>query len=121
VHPTNHVGLVHLFVCEAATSQLKRLAAPQLRELPAVADIFSALAAVLDGLPAKCPSIDAAGFITTTTDQGKSHSLQIDGQAHSPELPSLREATVTTYGAAVWRLEAVGQTTLLWAGPSLIN
>jgi len=58
-------------------------------------------------VPIKCLSIDAAGFITTTIDQGKLHSLQIDGQAHSPGLPSLTEAITATYGAAVW-LSRVG-------------
>ena len=49
-----------------------------------------------------------AGFITTTTDQDKLRSLQIDGQAHSPGLPSLREAITTTYGAVVWLTQLPG-------------
>jgi hypothetical protein len=56
----------------------------------------------------KCLSIEAAGFIVTTTDQGRLHSLQIDGQSRSPGLPSLREATTTTYGAAVWLAQLQG-------------
>jgi len=48
-------------------------------------------------VPVKYLSIDVAGFITTTTDHGKLRSLQIDGQAHSPGLPSLREAIPNTY------------------------
>ena len=59
-------------------------------------------------VPAKCLSIDLAEFITTTTDQGRLHSLQIDGQAHSPGFPSLREAISTTYGAAVWLSQLPG-------------
>jgi len=59
-------------------------------------------------VPVKCLSIDVAGFITTTTDQDKLRSLQIDGQAHSPGLPSLREAITTTYGAAVWLSQLPG-------------
>jgi len=51
----------------------------------------------------KCLSIEAAGFITTTTGQGRLHSLQIDGQSRSPGLLSLREAITTTYGAAMER------------------
>jgi hypothetical protein len=56
----------------------------------------------------KCLSIEAAGFIVTTTDQGRLHSLQIDGQSRSPGLPSLREAIATTYGAAVWLAQLPG-------------
>jgi len=56
----------------------------------------------------KCLSIDVAGFITTTTDHGRLCSLQIDGQARSPGLPSLREAKTTTYGAAVWLSQLPG-------------
>jgi len=44
----------------------------------------------------KCLSIKTAGFIVTTTDQGRLHSLQIDEQSR-PGLPSLREAITTTY------------------------
>jgi len=51
----------------------------------------------------KCLSIEAAGFITTTTGQGRLHSLQIDGQSSSLGLPSLREAINTTYGALYGR------------------
>ena len=36
------------------------------------------------------------------------HSLQIDGQACSPGLPSLREAITTTYGAVVWLTQLPG-------------
>jgi len=36
------------------------------------------------------------------------HSLQIDGQAHSPGLPSLRQAITNTYGAAVWLSQLLG-------------
>ena len=50
----------------------------------------------------KCLSIEAAGFITTTTGHRRLHSLQIDGQSRSPGLPSLREAITTTSKAAVW-------------------
>jgi len=57
---------------------------------------------ILGEVPVKCLSIDVDGFITTTTDQGKLHSLQIDRQAHIPGLSSLRGAITTTYGAAVW-------------------
>jgi len=46
----------------------------------------------------KCLSIEAPGFIVTTTD----HSLQIDGQSRSPGHPSLRESITTTYGVVVW-------------------
>jgi len=56
----------------------------------------------------KCLSIDMAGFITNTTDQCRLHSLQIDGQACSPGLQSLREAITTTYGAAVWLSQLPG-------------
>jgi len=56
----------------------------------------------------KCLSIEAAGFIVTTTDQGRLHSLQIDRQSRSPGLPSLREAIATTYGAAVWLAQLPG-------------
>jgi len=56
----------------------------------------------------KCLSIDVADFITTTTDHGMLHSLQIDGQARSPGLPSLREAITTTYGSAVWLSQLLG-------------
>ena len=59
-------------------------------------------------MPIKCLLIDVAGFITTTTDHGRLHSLQIDGQVHSPGLPSLREAITTTYGVAVWLLQLPG-------------
>jgi len=45
----------------------------------------------------KCLSIEAAGFIMTTSDQERLHSLQIDGQSRSPGLPSLKEAITTTY------------------------
>jgi len=44
----------------------------------------------------------------TTTDQGRLHSLQIDGQSWSPGLPSVREAITTTYGAAVWLSQLPG-------------
>jgi len=50
----------------------------------------------------KCLSIEAAGFITTTTGHRRLHSLQIDGQSRSPGPPSLREAITTTSKAAVW-------------------
>ena len=56
----------------------------------------------------KCLEIETAGFIVTTTDQGRLHSLQIDGQSRSPGLPSLREAIATTYGAAVWLAQLPG-------------
>ena len=39
----------------------------------------------------KCLEIETAGFIVTTTDQGRLHSLQIDGQSRSPGLLCLRE------------------------------
>jgi len=61
----------------------------------------------------KCLSIEAAGFIVTTTDQGQLHSLQIDGQSRSPGLPSLREAIATTYGAAVWLAQLPGFTSAI--------
>ena len=44
----------------------------------------------------------------TTTDQGRLHSLQIDGQSRSPALPFLREAITNTYGAAVWLAQLPG-------------
>jgi len=56
----------------------------------------------------KCLSIKAVGFIVTTADQGRLHSLQIDGQSRSPGLPSLREAITTTYGAVVWLAQLLG-------------
>jgi len=56
----------------------------------------------------KCLSIDMAGFITTTTDQGRLYSLKIDGQARSPGLPSLKESITTTCGAAVWLSQLPG-------------
>ena len=56
----------------------------------------------------KCLSIEAAGLISTTTGQGRLHSLQIDGQSRSPGLLSLREAITTTYGAAVWLSQLPG-------------
>jgi len=56
----------------------------------------------------KCLQIETAGFIVTTTDQGRLHSLQIDGQSRSPGFPSLREAIATTYGAAVWLAQLPG-------------
>ena len=56
----------------------------------------------------KCLAIETAGFIVTTTDQGRLHSLQIDGQSRSPGPPSLREAIATTYGAAVWLAQLPG-------------
>jgi len=56
----------------------------------------------------KCLSIETAGFIMTTTDQERLHSLQIDGQSRSPGLPSVREAITTTYGAAVWQSQLPG-------------
>ena len=55
----------------------------------------------------KCLSIETAGSIATT-DQGRLHSLKIDRQSRSPGLPSLREATTTTYGAAVWLSQLPG-------------
>ena len=42
------------------------------------------------------------GFVTVTTERGQDHQIQIDGQAASPGLPSLREAIARTYGAAIW-------------------
>jgi len=36
----------------------------------------------------KCLSIETAGFIVTTTDQGRLHSLEIDGQLRSSGLLS---------------------------------
>jgi len=56
----------------------------------------------------RCLSIDEAGFLVTTTDQGKIHHLQIDGQGRSPGLPSLREAITTTYRAAIWLAQLPG-------------
>ena len=56
----------------------------------------------------KCLDIENAGFIVTTTDQGRLHSLQIDGQSRTPGPPSLREAIATTYGAAVWLAQLPG-------------
>ena len=56
----------------------------------------------------KCLSIETAGIVMTTTDQGRLHSLQIDGQSRSPGHPSLREAITTTYGAAVWLSQLPG-------------
>ena len=50
----------------------------------------------------KCLSIKTAGFIMTTTDQGRLHSLQLDRQSRSPRLPSLREVITTTHGTTVW-------------------
>ena len=49
-----------------------------------------------------------AGFITTTTDQGRLYSLQIDEQARSPGLPSPWEAITITYGVAVWLSQLPG-------------
>jgi len=47
-------------------------------------------------------SIETAGFIMTTTDQGRLHSLQLDGQSRIPGLPSLRDVITTTHGATIW-------------------
>jgi len=60
-------------------------------------------------VPVKCLLIDVAGFITTTTNQGRLYSLQIDGRARSPGLPALTE-TITTYGAValVWLSQLLG-------------
>ena len=56
----------------------------------------------------KCLSIDDTGFLITSTDQGKIHRLQIDGQARSPGLPSLREAITSTYRVAIWLAQLLG-------------
>ena len=53
-------------------------------------------------LQVRCLIIDEAGFMTTTTDQNGLYSLQIDGQAKSPGLPSLREVVTTIYGDSIW-------------------
>ena len=42
------------------------------------------------------------GFVAVTTERGQDHQIQIDGQAASPGLPSLREAIARTYRAAIW-------------------
>ena len=42
------------------------------------------------------------GFMAVTTEKGQDLQIQIDGQAASPGLPSLREAIARTYGAAIW-------------------
>ena len=39
--------------------------------------------------------------MAVTTERGQDHQIQIDGQAVSPGLPSLREAIARTYAAAV--------------------
>jgi len=56
----------------------------------------------------RCLSIDATGFLITSTDQGEEYRLQIDGQAKSPGLPSMREAITTTYRAAIWLAQLPG-------------
>ena len=42
------------------------------------------------------------GFIAVIKSMGQELQIQIDGQAASPGLPSLREAIARTYGAAIW-------------------
>ena len=42
------------------------------------------------------------GFVAITTSTGQDLQIQIDGQAASPGLPSLREVIARTYGAAIW-------------------
>ena len=47
-------------------------------------------------------------LLQTTSDQGRLYRLQIDGQARSSGLPSLKEAITTTYGAAIWMAQLLG-------------
>jgi len=47
-------------------------------------------------------------LLQTTSDQGRLYCLQIDGQARSPRLLSLKEAITTTYGAAIWLAQLPG-------------
>jgi len=79
-----------------------------LATLPIKAGLESSVQILGEQVSVKCLEIVTAGFVATTTDQGRLHSLQIDGQSRSPGLPSLREAIATTYGTAVWLAQLPG-------------
>jgi len=79
-----------------------------LATLSIMAGLQSSVQILGEQVSVKCLAIEAAGFVVTTTDQGRLHSLQIDGQSRSPGLLSLREAIATTCVVAVWLAQLPG-------------